>query len=394
MSAVFFTTREIGSLGKPSWRVKPFAGRPLDAGDVEDAARWGRRLSVDGHEELIELLDRGSFGDEDLACIDDWAALYAIRLLEQAGLDVVYDGEQRRTEMYDHVAAHAHGFEARGIVRSFDNKYYSKAAVVDTPSVDRPQDVAEYRFVDDHTDRQVKVPLTGAYTMVDWSYDEHYAPAGALGASREQRLEARRRFVAEVAEGVILPNVRGLTAAGADWIQIDEPAAATRSDEIPLVVEGFNASVRGMRARKSMHICFSDYSVLWPHVLELEDCLELQLEFANRDSRELGTRDEDRPGYASTLRLFKEHGYPGVGLGVLDIHSDFVEPPELVRDRILYAVDVLGDPDRIQVNPDCGLRTRSWDVVYEKLVSMVEGTRLAEEVLNRAHAGPVGRSAD
>jgi 5-methyltetrahydropteroyltriglutamate--homocysteine methyltransferase len=65
-----------------------------------------------------------------------------------------------------------------------------------------------------------------------------------------------------------------------------------------------------------------------------------------------------------------------------------VEPAELVRDRILYAVDVLGDPERIQVNPDCGLRTRSWDVVYEKLSNMVEGTRLAERELNRAHAAP------
>jgi 5-methyltetrahydropteroyltriglutamate--homocysteine methyltransferase len=140
-----------------------------------------------------------------------------------------------------------------------------------------------------------------------------------------------------------------------------------------------------------MHICFSDYGALWPHVLELDDCLELQLEFANRDSRELGTGDDDRPGYRDTLRLFKEHGYPNVGLGVLDIHSDFVEPAELVRDRILYAVDVLKDPARIQVNPDCGLRTRTWDVVYEKLCSMVEGTRLAEEVLNRTSA-PAARA--
>jgi 5-methyltetrahydropteroyltriglutamate--homocysteine methyltransferase len=116
--------------------------------------------------------------------------------------------------------------------------------------------------------------------------------------------------------------------------------------------------------------------------MALEDCLELQLEFANRDSRELGTKDEDRPGYADTLALFKDYGYPGVGLGVLDIHSDFVEPAELVRDRVLYAAKVLDDPERIQVNPDCGLRTRSWDVVYEKLANMVAGTRLAEDALN------------
>jgi 5-methyltetrahydropteroyltriglutamate--homocysteine methyltransferase len=388
MSGVEFLTREIGSLGKPPWRVKAFAGRPLDEVDVNEAERWGTRLEVEGHEQLVELLRSGRFGEAELADIDDWAAIYAIRLLERTGLDVVYDGEQRRTEMYDHVAAHASGFEARGTVRSFDNKYYAKAAVVEPPTAG-PQDVDEFRFVTEHTNRAVKVPLTGAYTMVDWSYDEHYSHEGALGATAEQRYEGRRRFVADVAERVIRPNVDGLVAAGADWLQIDEPAATTKPHEVPLVVEGFNAAFGDVTgAKRSMHICFSDYAALWPQVLELEDCLELQLEFANRDSRELGVRAEDRPGYVETLRLFKEHGYPDVGLGVLDIHSDFVEPAELVRDRILFAVDVLGDPGRIRINPDCGLRTRSWDVVYEKLLNMVEGTRLAERELNRAHAAP------
>jgi 5-methyltetrahydropteroyltriglutamate--homocysteine methyltransferase len=391
--SVRLTTREIGSLGKPSWRVKAFAGRPIEEGDVKEAERWGRRLEVSGYEELVEALGAVASstvllgnGGMPLAEIDNWASRYAIRLLEQAGLDVVYDGEQKRTEMYDHVAAFAHGFEPRGTVRSFDNKYYAKAAVVERPSADGPQDVDELRFVAAHTQKQVKVPLTGAYTMEDWSYDEHYAREGALGGSAERRLEARRRFVEDVAERVIRPNVVGLVEAGADWIQIDEPAAATKPDEVPLVVHGFNAALRDVGAEKrSMHICFSDYRALWPAVLELDDCLELQLEFANRDSRELGTRAEDRPGYADTLQLFAEHGYPGVGLGVLDIHSDFVEPAELVRDRILFAVDVLGGPERIQVNPDCGLRTRSWDVVYEKLSNMVAGARLAEDVLNVAH---------
>jgi 5-methyltetrahydropteroyltriglutamate--homocysteine methyltransferase len=389
MGDVEFLTREIGSLGKPSWRVKTFARRPLEERDIAEAERWGGKLQVEGHEQLVERLRSGQIGEAELTEIDEWAAIYAIRLLERVGLDVVYDGEQRRTEMYDHVAAFAHGFEPRGTVRSFDNKYYAKAAVVEPPSVDGPQDVEEFEFVRAHTNRGVKVPLTGAYTMEDWSYDEHYSHEGALGGSKERRYEARRRFVSDVATNVILPNVEGLVAAGADWIQIDEPAATTKPDEVPLVVEGFNQATRGVEAKKSMHICFSDYSALWPSVLELDDCLELQLEFANRDSRELGTGHDDRRGYADTLRLFKEHGYPNVGLGVLDIHSDFVEPAELVRDRILYAVEVLGDPRRIQVNPDCGFRTRSWDVVYEKLSNMVQGTRLAEQVLNAAHTAPV-----
>ena len=82
------------------------------------------------------------------------------------------------------------------------------------------------------------------------------------------------------------------------------------------------------------------------------------------------------------IAKFRDLPYrPALGLGVLDIHTDFIEPPELVRDRILYAVDVFGDPRRIQVTPDCGLRTRSWDVAYRKLQNMVEGTLLAKKDL-------------
>lgn len=81
------------------------------------------------------------------------------------------------------------------------------------------------------------------------------------------------------------------------------------------------------------------------------------------------------------MDLWTEHEAPfDVGLGVLDVHTDRIEGPELVRDRVLYAAGVLG-PERVRVNPDCGLRTRRWDVVAAKLKSLVEGTRLARKEL-------------
>ena len=381
MTEIRFVTREIGSLAKPGWRVKAIAGRPVEEKDVEDARGWGERLGIDP-EELVEILQRGEgFIDEEKQKVQDYAALYGIRLLEKAGLEVVYDGEQRRSEMYDHAVRHATGFETRGTVRSFDNKYYTKAAVVEKPLVEGAYDLEEFEFVRSHTERVVKVPLTGAYTIVDWSYDEYYARNGAmLGAARE-RAEARWRFGVDVARDVVRPNVAGLVEAGAEWVQIDEPAATTRPEEVPLVVETFNATREGVEARASMHICFSDYNSLFPHVEELDGCYELQLEFSNRDSRELGTGAEDRPGY-DVLGRFAQSAWDGkVGLGVVDIHTNFIEPPELVRDRILYASGVL-DPERIEVNTDCGLRTRTWEVSLEKLKTMVEGARLAEKELN------------
>jgi 5-methyltetrahydropteroyltriglutamate--homocysteine methyltransferase len=387
MTDLKFETREIGSLAKPPWRVKAFAGRPIEEGDVAEAERLAQKLELDGTEELVEVLRRAEIGKDDLRLVDDWSSRYGLALLERAGLDVVYDGEQRRTEMYDHVIRHARGFEQRGTVRSFDNKYYSKAACVEEPSIDGPYDVDEYRFLAARTDRRLKVPFTGPYTVVDWSYDEHYGRHGALGATAEQRADARRRFMLDVAERVVRPNAAAVVEAGCDWIQFDEPALTTRPDEVAFGVEAFNASVEGVpAARRSLHVCFSDYSLLFPHVLELDDCFELQLEFANRDSHDLGTDGADRPGYEPLFLFADQEDAPNVGLGVLDIHTNFVEPAELVRDRIVYAAELLG-PERVSVNPDCGLRTRSWDVAYEKLANMVEGTRLAEEALNRAHAG-------
>ena len=382
MNEVRFVTREIGSLAKPGWRVKSIVGRPVEETDVEYARKWGQKLGIDT-EELEEILQKGqSFSDSEKAKIQDYAALYGIRLLESSGLDVVYDGEQRRSEMYDHAVKHAKGFETRGTVRSWDNKYYTKAAVVEKPLVETTYDLEEYEFVRDNTDRVVKVPFTGAYTVMDWSYDEYYAREGSLlGASVERRMEARKQFGVDAARDVVRPNLAGLVEAGADWVQIDEPAATTRPEEVPRVVETFNATREAIKARCSMHICFSDYNCLFPHIEDLDDCYELQLEFSNRDSLGTGTKAEDRPGYA-ILHKFRESAWDGrIGLGVIDIHTDFIEPPELVRDRVLYAASVLG-PDRIEVNTDCGLRTRSWEVSYEKLVNMVEGTRLAEEALN------------
>jgi 5-methyltetrahydropteroyltriglutamate--homocysteine methyltransferase len=382
MTEIRFVTREIGSLAKPGWRVKSLAGRRVEEGDVEEARKWGERLGVERVEELTEMLRKGEgLTDKEKREIHDFAALYGIRLLEHAGLDVIYDGEQRRSEMYDHVVRHANGFETRGTVRSFDNKYYTKAAVVEKPLVERAYDLEEFEFVRSHTDRAVKVPFTWSYTILDWSYDEYYAKDGTMLGAAAQRAEARQRFGVDVARNVVRPNVVGLVEAGAEWIQIDEPAATTRPEEVPLVVETFNATREGVSARASMHICFSDYSCLFPHIEALDDCYELQLEFSNRDSREPGTRAEDRPGY-DVLGKFAQSGWDGkIGLGVIDIHTNFIEPPELVRDRILYAARVLG-PERLEVNTDCGLRTRTWEVSLEKLRKMVEGARLAEKELN------------
>jgi 5-methyltetrahydropteroyltriglutamate--homocysteine methyltransferase len=80
--------------------------------------------------------------------------------------------------------------------------------------------------------------------------------------------------------------------------------------------------------------------------------------------------------------LFEDYGFRGkYGLGVIDVHTDFIESPELVRDRILHAVELVGDPYKVHVSPDCGLRTLTWEVSFQKLKNMVSGADLARKVL-------------
>ena len=82
------------------------------------------------------------------------------------------------------------------------------------------------------------------------------------------------------------------------------------------------------------------------------------------------------------MKTFKEYGEKKeIGLGVLDVHVDDIEPPELVRDRILYAAKMADDPNLIHVNPDCGLRTRTREISFSKLKSMVTGTKMAKKKL-------------
>ncbi len=378
-------THEIGSLDKPGWRVKAYAGKPLDDKDLEEARTWGERLQVPQYERLLDLLRHAPFSKEQKAELQRWSSLYAVRLEESAGLDVVYDGEQQRTEMYDWAVSHANGFARRGSVRAFDNKYYSKAAVVGPISLGSPFHNAEFSYLVSVAEAELKIPVTGAYTIADWSFDErNRIPENLLQPAAErsrQRKAARREFVLEVARNLIRPNLEALITLGARWIQVDEPGASTETDELDLFVDSFNASVEGLNAIFSTHLCFSDYNLFFPAIERMEHCQQYAVGFANYDSRELGTSDEARPGY-QVIKKFRDLPYkPALGLGVLDIHSDFIESPELVRDRVLYAVKVFGDPNRIHVTPDCGLRTRSWKVAYEKLRNMTAGVRMARQQL-------------
>ena len=380
-------THEIGSLAKPNWRVKLLTGRPLTDTDIEDAKYWATQLGLkfEGDELLSILHKRKGISDQDKQRVIHISSLFATKLLERAGLDLVFDGEQHRIEMYEHVIRNVEGFKFYGHVRSFDNKYYRRAACVYRPSLKRYYHLDEFNTVKGFTSKPIKVPVTGAYTVVDWSFDEYYMKNVAIGTrtAHEARHVARVRFLKDVAERIVKPNLKSLIDAGAKYIQLDEPAATTKRDEVGNFIDTVIWTIGELKHTDvfwSIHICFSNYSTLFPHIEKLQGIVhELHFEYANRDTKQLGRHPDVRIGY-DVINQLKGYNFV-VGIGTIDVHTDYVEPPELVRDRILYVVDIIGDPYRVFVAPDCGLRTRSWHIAYQKLRNMVEGRNLAAREL-------------
>ena len=385
-----FPTQEIGSLPKFGWRTKPFRLTPLQDEDIDSARSWGERLRVPRYKALLNLLaKKGRFTDSERKRIVNFSVLYAIRMQELAGgegLDLIWTGEQARTEMYETPVSGMRGFEFIGRVRSFDNKYWRIASVRKRVDYGINYHLEELLYILGHTRRAVKVPVTDAITLMAWSDDYHYARRWSkvpLPPS-SRSFGARRDFTLDLAR-VIRRVIRELIQRGAKEIQLDIPAATQYQsvEDARLVSEAFNETTRGLNATFSVHSCFPPrvgYASLFPSLLEMKNCSRYSFEYANRDGLLPGVNPQSRPGY-SDLRLFREYGYTGeLGVGVVHVHSDTLPSVETVRDRILYASKVTDlPPEKIFVTPDCGLRTRSPQVAYSMLELVVAGAKKARE---------------
>ena len=378
MANKLFPTQEIGSLPKAPWLLSYLRGSDLDQSDLNHLQKWSESSGFEGKDEALEILSQTKTKEKELR-LRQLASLFGIRFLESSGLDVVYDGEANRIEMYEHAIKNANGFKFYGRVRSFDNRYYRKASCVSKVGFRTPYHSDEFEYVLRHARKQVKVPITGPYTLAEWSFNEFYQEKRMNQGTdlKTTKQQAKREFLLDIANELLKPNIDSLVRAGARWVQIDEPALATRPEDVPLFVEAFNECTHGIDCKLSVHICYSNYASLYPHILELKNCSQLALEFANRDSSRRSAYEQ--------LRLMKDAGDTReIGLGVVDVHVNAVEEPKVVSARILEAAKYV-EPAKIYVNPDCGLRTRPWEVAYNKLRNMVTGADLARKSLGASH---------
>ena len=284
----------------------------------------------------------------ELLKLEEKATAEWIRFQEEIGLDILVDGEQYRGDMATYFAENLEGMEVSGLVRSYGNRYYKKPVIVGELRRERPISVAWFRFAQDRTKRPVKGMITGPYTMMDWSFDEHYG-------SRE---EAALAFAKLLHAGA-----GDLEAAGAKIIQVDEPALSARSDELPLVLKAVGAVTKGLEAKTILHTCYGNYEEIYTYFNRLPiDQLDLEMSNSSLDLLDRFRRDP----------LKKE-----IAFGVIDVHSHVLETKAQVVDRIEKALSLF-DPQKLYVDPDCGLKTRTVEEAKSKLGGVVNATRAVE----------------
>ncbi|MEK6987839.1 MAG: methionine synthase [Candidatus Thermoplasmatota archaeon] len=292
---------------------------------------------------------KGELASKELRTLEEKATTEWVRFQDEIGIDIVVDGEQYRGDMATYFAENLEGMEVSGLVRSYGNRYYKKPIVVGELRRTGPISVDWYRFAQKLTDRPVKGMITGPYTMMDWSFDEHYG-------SREETAMAFAKLLHQEA--------RDLEAAGAKIIQVDEPALATRSDELPLVVKAVGAVTKGLNAKTILHTCYGNYFDIYSYFNRLPvDQLDLEMSNSGLDLLDRFRKDP----------LRKE-----IAFGVVDVHSHVVETKAQVVERIEQALSIF-DPQKLYIDPDCGLKTRTVEEARGKLEVIIEATRAVKE---------------
>ena len=210
-------------------------------------------------------------------------------------------------------------------------------------------------------------PKPGYLTKARAQHSRDEIPDEALRALEEQATKEWIAFQEDLALAfakVLHQEAKDLEAAGARVIQIDEPALSTRTDELDLVVKALGAVTRGLSAKTITHTCYGDYDRVFPYFNKLPvDQIDLEMSNSGLDLLDRFRRDP----------LKKE-----IAFGVIDVHTHVVETEPQVRERIERALEFFA-PDKLYVDPDCGLKTRTVEEAKEKLRVMVNATRAVRE---------------
>jgi 5-methyltetrahydropteroyltriglutamate--homocysteine methyltransferase len=300
----------------------------------------------------------------------DDATLLAIRDQERAGLDILTDGEMRRESYSNRFATALDGVDLDnpGKIMSRSGHEILVPRVVGPIRRKHPVQVRDLKFLRANTDRQIKITVPGPFTMSQLVQNDYYANDETMALD----------YAAAVND-----EMADLFAAGADYVQIDEPYMQAYPEKArEYGVAALNRALQKNGAHwgtTAVHICFG-YAALvagrpagYSFLPEFTECSVQQISIETAQSK------------LDCAVLTKLPGKTII-LGVLDLSTHEVETPETVADRIRRALPYI-EPEKVIVAPDCGLKYLPRDVAFGKMKAMADGAKLV-----RAELGQGGRS--
>jgi 5-methyltetrahydropteroyltriglutamate--homocysteine methyltransferase len=276
---------------------------------------------------------------------------------EELGLDVLVHGEFERNDMVQYFGEQLSGFTSthHGWVQSYGSRYVRPPIVYGDVTRPAPMTVRWSTYAQSLTEKPVKGMLTGPVTILNWSFVRDDQPRAAT--CRQIALALK-------------DEVADLEHAGLQVIQIDEPALreglplrrSSWNDYLDWAVTCFRVAASGAGAATQIHthMCYSAVNDIIDAISALDaDVISIE------NSRSAG----------DLLGVFRHTGYDkGIGPGVYDIHSPRVPSVEEIAAMLHATLDVL-PATNVWVNPDCGLKTRTWDEVVPSLKHMVAATQ-------------------
>jgi len=334
---MLFPTSLVGSYPQPDWLI--------------DRERLAHRFPP-----RVRALELWRVDPAYLEQAQQDATLLAIRAQEDAGLDIITDGEMRRESYSNRFATALDGVDIDNPGTALDRSGHPNPVPRITGPIRRrhPVEVDDLRFLRAHTHRIVKITVPGPFTMAQQAQNDYYPSreAAAFGYAE-----------------AVNDEVRDLFAAGADIVQLDEPYLQARPDEaraygIPVL----NRALAGITGTTAVHVCFGYAAIIhdrpegYSFLPELADasCDQVSIETAQSglDCSVLAALD------GKTIIL-----------GVLDLNDKTVETPGQIADRVRRALPYV-PAERLVLAPDCGMKYLPRDAASGKLAAMAEAAAL------------------
>ncbi|MFK3724035.1 methionine synthase [Pseudomonas monteilii] len=335
-------TSTAGSLPKPSWLAQP-------------ETLWSP-WKLNG-----EALTEGKQDALRLALLEQ----------QQAGIDIVSDGEQTRQHFVTTFIEHLDGvdFQKRETVRIRDRYEASVPTVVGAVARRTPVFVEDAAFLRRHTDQPIKWALPGPMTMIDTLYDSHYK-------SREQ--------LAWEFAAILNQEARELQAAGVDIIQFDEPAFNVFFDEVnDWGVAALERAVEGLTCETAVHICYgygiqanTDWKKTLGHEWRQYEEVFPRLQASSLDIVSLECHNSHVP-----LELLELIRGKKVMVGAIDVANPAIETPEAVADTLRKALQFV-DAEHLYPCTNCGMAPLPRSVAQGKLRALSAGADIVRRELS------------